>query len=232
MVATKTLSAVVANETAPLAATPNHTAFIRVISGLTVTLVALLGVCSFILSFEALQHFASESGALNPGHAWLFPIMVDGSIIVFSISALRCSIIGEGTRWSMWLVVISTGASILFNIAHAPGGFMPALIGATPPVLLFLSFESMMRQISSSLGSQHLPLTNLLPAFKTKASKKTGVGKALNPQTSKPDDSRKVKALGLLAAGVPKRQVARETSLGLGTVRRLAAALSTDAVPV
>ncbi len=223
MVATKPLPAVLTNEAAPVATASNPATFIRVISGLTVTLVALLSVCSFVLSFEALQHFASESGALNHGHAWLFPIMVDGSIIVFSISALRCSIMGEDTRWSMWLVVISTGASILFNIAHAPGGFMPALIGATPPVLLFLSFESFMRQINSSLGGQHSSLTALLPSIKRKAFKKAGQANTTKPQFHQSVDSRKVKASELLALGMPKRQVARESGLGLATVRKLAA---------
>jgi hypothetical protein len=223
------LSVTVSNEDKTVPASANPANFLRVISGLTIAMVSMLGVCSFVLSFEALRHFASESGALNPAHAWLFPIMVDGSIVVFSISALRCSIVGDDTQWSMALVVLSTAASVLFNMAHAPGGFMPALIGATPPVLLFLSFESLMRQISSSLGGKHSPLTTLLPSFKIKAMKKTVRPGQVEAPAAKPTDERKVKARQLLASGVSKRQVAREVGMGIGTVRRLAATLTATA---
>jgi hypothetical protein len=199
---------------------------VRFISALTVTLVAVLGIASFVLSFEALSHFASESGALNKSHAWLFPLMVDGAIVVFSISALRCSIVGDDTRWSMGLVVLSTAASVIFNIAHAPSGVMPALIGATPPTLLFLCFESLQRQISSSLGGRHSSLLELLPSSKRRPSPrpaKPSPGKPASP-SEKPLEEKKRQARRLLLAGTPKRQVARELGLGVATIRRLAAA--------
>ena len=75
---------------------------VKFISVLTVILVTLLGLASFTLSFEALWHFARESGALSQERAWLFPLVVDGSILVFSISALRSSIVGDDTRsWTV-----------------------------------------------------------------------------------------------------------------------------------
>lgn len=204
---------------------------VRIISGLTVTLVTLLALASFTLSFEALWHFAAESGALARERAWLFPVVVDGSIIVFSISTLRCSIVGDDTRWSMSLVVISTAASVIFNMAHAPGGFMPALVGATPPVLLFLSFESLLRQISGSLGGKHSSLSELLPLQKGKAVPKPIRLQATpkKPEGS-PDDTRREKARQLLALGTPKRQIAREVGLGIATIRRLAANATTPSL--
>lgn len=203
---------------------------VRFISALTVTLVALLGLASFVLSFEALWHFASESGALNRDHAWLFPLTVDGSIMVFSISALRCSIVGDDTRWSMSLVVASTAASVVFNIAHAPSGFMPALIAATPPLLLFLSFESLLRQITSSLGGTHSSLQQLLPAFKRRAAPRPARPATPNPTATqdKSVDERKLRAQQLLVAGTPKRQIARELGLGVATIRRIAANILTQ----
>ena len=204
---------------------------VRFISALTVALVALLGLASFILSFEALWHFASESGALNPDHAWLFPVMVDGSIMVFSISALRCSIVGDDTRWSLSLVVTSTAASVVFNVAHAPAGFMPALIGATPPLLLFLSFESLLRQITCSFGGTHSSLRQLIPTFKRSAAPRPARSATpkLTANQDKPVDERRLRARKLLAEGTPKRQIARELGFGVATIRRIAAELSTPA---
>lgn len=210
------------------------------ISALTVVLVTLLGLASFTLSFEALWHFAHESGALSRERAWLFPLVVDGAILVFSISALRSSIVGDDTRWAMSLVVFSTLASVVFNIAHAPRGVMPALIGATPPVLLFLSFESLLRQINSSLGGREFSLKDLFPAPKRKPAPKPRAAitapapaKALQlpepvePPELKPEDLqvRKDRARSLLSAGTSKREAARQCGLGIATVRRLALSL-------
>lgn len=206
------------------------------ISTLTVVLVTLLGLASFTLSFEALWHFAHESGALSRERAWLFPLVVDGAILVFSISALRSSIVGEDTRWAMSLVVFSTLASVVFNVAHAPSGIMPALIGATPPVLLFLSFESLLRQINSSLGGREFTLKDLLPSTKRKATSKVR-SVSLSPTRaqsepaelteSKLDDlqDRKDRARELLSTGTSKREAARQSGLGIATIRRLALSL-------
>lgn len=201
---------------------------VKFISVLTVILVTLLGLASFTLSFEALWHFARESGALSQERAWLFPLVVDGSIMVFSISALRSSIVGDDTRWAMSLVVFSTFASVVFNIAHAPRGIMPALIGATPPLLLFLSFESLLRQINSSLGGCEFSLRQLLPAVKRKSVSKprlTSPPSTVSADSVQPPEAlelRKDRARELLATGTPKREVARQSGLGIATVRRLA----------
>lgn len=205
------------------------------ISTLTVVLVTLLGLASFTLSFEALWHFAHESGALSQERAWLFPLVVDGAILVFSISALRSSIVGDDTRWAMSLVVFSTLASVVFNIAHAPRGVMPALIGATPPVLLFLSFESLLRQINSTLGGREFSLCQLLPVVKRKPAPKPRAAPAQVTATSEPApssdirqeelQSRKGHALELLSSGMSKRETARQSGLGIATIRRLALTL-------
>jgi len=198
----------------PAALIPDRLSPLRFISRLTITLVVLLASASFVLSFEALWHFAAATGAVGVNHAWVFPLIVDGSIVVFSVSALRCSILGESTRWSISLVVLVTALSMVFNIAHAPRGFLPALVGAAPPLLLFLSFESLMRQIKSELA----PCPSYTPRSKrvrsTPASTVAGAA-----------SDRHVEAKRLLESGLSKRAVARRLSMGTGTVRRLAAQL-------
>lgn len=199
---------------------------IRLISALTVALVGLLALGSFVLSFEALSQFAATSEAISPGRAWVFPLVVDGAIVVFSISALRCSIAGEGQTWPMSLVIVSTTASMLFNVAHAKGGVLSGCTSAMPPLLLFLSFESLMRQIRFSLGAEATaPRKPKRPAQKAtaKAVPKATPRLVPVPVASPPkNDERRQKALALLGQGRSRRAVAKELGMAMATVRKIA----------
>jgi len=125
---------------------------VRLISTITAVLVLLLAIAAFVMSFDALHALAAESGAVAPKYAYVFPLVVDGAIIVFSIGALRASLCAESTRVPMILVVAVTSLSVVFNIAHAPFGLLSCVMAATPPLLLFLAFESLMRQLRSEIG--------------------------------------------------------------------------------
>ena len=163
----------------------------------------------------------------------MFPLVVDGSIIVFSVSAFRCSIMGESERWPLSLVVISTGFSVVFNVAHAPGGLLTALVSAMPPLLLFLSFESMMRQLRSNLrtsgvlGEQAVALAapETFGGSKGKVAAKASPPRKLAPQNAAKDEDRNEQALRLLQSGVSKRAISRQLAMGLPTIRRLALSL-------
>lgn len=123
---------------------------IRALSVSTGLLVALLAAGAFALSFDALNHLAQENG-VTPGLAWVWPLVLDGAIVVFSLSALRASLHRESIGYPMALVVIATVASVIFNVAHAPDGILPHTMAAVPPVFLFLSFELLMRQLRSEV---------------------------------------------------------------------------------
>lgn len=206
---------------------------VRIISTVTIVLVGLLAVASFALSFEALWQLAASSGAISPGRAWLFPLAVDGSIIVFSISALRSSLAGENGRWSMALVVLVTVASIILNIAHAPTSFLAGFVSALPPLLLFLSFESLMRQIHSTLHvgapakqKNIRMVVSMAPPTQIQQpdNKSETAGES---QTNEQVADRRETARRLLEGGSSKKAVARELRMSLTTVRRIAADLVT-----
>ena len=122
------------------------------ISRITAILVILLAVAAFAMSFEALHDLAAKSGAIAPHFSFVFPLAVDGAIVVFSIGALRASLCGEPTKVPMLLVVSVTSLSVIFNISHAPFGLLSCVMAATPPLLLFLAFESLMTQLKSEIG--------------------------------------------------------------------------------
>lgn len=63
----------------------------QTISTITGILVALLAAAAFWLSFDALRHLAAQNG-IEAGMAWLYPAIIDGAIIIFSLSVLQTSL--------------------------------------------------------------------------------------------------------------------------------------------
>ena len=118
------------------------------ISTLTGVLVFLLAAAAFLLSFDALKHLAATNG-IPAGKSWIYPAIVDGAIIVFSLSVLQASLNRQHTLYPWILVGAFTVLSVILNIVHAPNTFLPRVLAAIPPLALFLSFELLMGQIKS-----------------------------------------------------------------------------------
>lgn len=123
---------------------------VRLLSKVTSALVAVLAAGAFALSFDSLQQLAHEHG-VSAGLTWVWPLVLDGAIAVFSLSVLRCSLHREKARYEMSLVVCATVASLAFNMLHAQDGSVAKLMGAVPPLALFASFELVVRQIRSEV---------------------------------------------------------------------------------
>jgi uncharacterized protein YerC len=113
-------------------------------------LVALLAAGAFALSFTALKELASANG-VSVGLTWIWPLILDGAIIVFSMAVLRASLYRESARYPMTLVVCATVASVVFNLAHAPENLVARLMSCVPPLALFAAFELVVRQIRSEV---------------------------------------------------------------------------------
>ena len=116
------------------------------ISTLTGVLVFLLAAAAFLLSFDALKHLAATNG-IPTGKSWIYPAIVDGAIIVFSLSVLQASLNRQHTLYPWILVGAFTVLSVILNIVHAPASFLSRILAAIPPLALFLSFELLMGQI-------------------------------------------------------------------------------------
>lgn len=127
-------------------------------------LVLLLAAGAFALSYAGLKDLASTNG-VNPSLVWVWPLVLDGAIIVFSVCAFRAGLCGESIAYPMFLVVLSTLASIAFNVLHAPvpegahiwseAALIPRIMASIPPLALFLSFEVMIRQLQSQVRQSH-----------------------------------------------------------------------------
>ncbi len=123
----------------------------KVISIASSGLVFALAVVSFVLSYDNLLALAVGSGAIDARLGFLWPFVVDGALVVFSLAVLRNSLLGERALWPFALVVIFSAASVGLNIAHAPADLLARIIASVAPVALLLSFETLMSQVKSEV---------------------------------------------------------------------------------
>ncbi|MGW6728126.1 DUF2637 domain-containing protein [Nocardia sp. NPDC055029] len=104
-----------------------------------VLIVLAIGAAAFVLSFAALRDLAVM--AHTPNHlAWLFPVIVDGTIIQATIAVLALADSDERTFFTRVLIAGAT-VSIGGNIAHAlvsGHGIMAAILAVIAPAALLL----------------------------------------------------------------------------------------------
>lgn len=138
---------------------------VRRISVFVGVMVGFLALASFTLSFEALRQLAVKKGVVVERLSWIFPLVVDGGIIVFSLAALRSSLRRESARWLSLLVVIVTIASVYFNMCHVEQDWLARGLASVPPILLFLSLEVLFFMIRKEI---HYQTTNTTEAIEEK----------------------------------------------------------------
>ena len=96
---------------------------------------------AFWLSFNALADLAARSG-IEPGQAWVWPLIVDGIIVVATVSAVALA--GQRAAWYPWALLaggalVSVTANGLHAIVAADAdvpGVLAASVAAVPPVVL------------------------------------------------------------------------------------------------
>lgn len=103
-------------------------------------LVSLVTIISFVLSYEALWNFAIAGG--KPERlAWLWPVIIDLPIVVFSVVALFAVSLGYNP-WPFRLVVgLATALTVWFNYSYAISQDVSWQVYVTAPVMYFVSFE-------------------------------------------------------------------------------------------
>jgi hypothetical protein len=110
-----------------------------------------IGAAAFLLSYDALRSLALASG-VRPGLARIWLGVLDGFIVVATLTVVAAK---RATRptWYPWaLVVLFSAASVAFNILHAldqaltPAGWVAALVFAMPPMALVLATHLLLQQ--------------------------------------------------------------------------------------
>ena len=101
----------------------------------------LIALGAFWLSFTALKDLARRSG-ISEGQAWAWPLIVDGIIVVATVSVVALA--GHRAAWYPWML-LAAGAlvSVTANALHAViaadadvPGLLAAAVAAVPPLVL------------------------------------------------------------------------------------------------
>jgi Protein of unknown function (DUF2637) len=109
--------------------------------------VLVLAAAAFTLSYDALHQLALDS-RVRPGLAWIWPVVIDGTIVVALLTVLAAKRAGASSGYPWVLAGLFSAASVAFNIAHAPDRPVAQLVFAMAPVALVLTTHLLMQQAS------------------------------------------------------------------------------------
>jgi hypothetical protein len=109
--------------------------------------VLVLAAAAFTLSYDALHQLALDS-RVRPGLAWMWPVVIDGTIVVALLTVLAAKRANARTGYPWTLAGLFSAASVAFNIAHAPDRPVAQLVFAMAPVALVLTTHLLMQQAS------------------------------------------------------------------------------------
>lgn len=114
---------------------------------ITFGLLIFMAFGSFVLSYVAMWYLALDAG-IDWRLAWLWPLVTESGIVVFSLALLRARLHGDDSKSLYWLVIACAVLSVVFNVAHAPDDtWLTWGVFALPPIFLLLSFKTLLWQI-------------------------------------------------------------------------------------
>jgi hypothetical protein len=108
--------------------------------------VLVLAAAAFTLSYDALHQLALDS-RVRPTLAWLWPVVIDGTIVVALLTVLAANRAATRAAYPWALAGLFSLASVAFNIAHAPDRPVAQLVFAMAPVALVLTTHLLMQQV-------------------------------------------------------------------------------------
>ncbi|WP_405161902.1 DUF2637 domain-containing protein [Nocardia sp. NBC_01499] len=191
-----------------------------------VVIIVIIGTAAFVLSFAALRDLAILANTPKQW-AWLFPVIVDGTIIQATISALVLAASPE-RRWFLW--VLGTGAmvSIAGNSLHAvaAGRILPwwasALVAAIAPISLLVDTHGLavlFRAAQHDSIPEPVTVSEPAPAKSPVPARRKAVKRR--------DPNMIARAVAMHAAGESYAEIGR----ALGVSARTAANYATSAAP-
>jgi len=120
--------------------------------------VLVLAAAAFTLSYDALHQLALDS-RVRPELAWMWPVVIDGTIVVALLTVLAAKRAAASTGYPWTLAGLFSLASVAFNVAHAPDRPVARLVFAMAPVALVLTTHLLMQQASWRRPSLDRPAT-------------------------------------------------------------------------
>lgn len=114
------------------------------IARLTNLTVAVLALAAAVLSYDGLHRLALDAG-VPAALGYLLPIVVDGLVVVGSLSTVYAALAGLSARWPWTLVGTGVLASVVGNVMAAQPTTVARVVAAVPPVVLCLALETALR---------------------------------------------------------------------------------------
>ncbi len=115
---------------------------------LTNWLLVLILLIPFLISFGALADLAARNGVSYP---WLYPIMIDGGLIIFKAIALRASLRGKRDNYAWGMAITATVISVGLNVVHVPPTLpqlgLARFMSALPPLVILAAFIAVSRRV-------------------------------------------------------------------------------------
>lgn len=202
---------------------------------------AVAGTCliafgAFWLSFTALADLAARSG-IAAGQAWAWPLIVDGIIVVATVSVVALA--GQKTAWYPWML-LAGGAliSVTANAVHAVVSadadvpdVLAAAVAAVPPIVLLAitHLTVILTRTPTDITTEaprvevhQIPAPNTAPELvSTEGPTALAVAAMENdPPTVESAADRRERAVGLREAGWSNKQIARQVGVHASTVGR------------
>jgi len=202
----------------------------------------LIALGAFWLSFTALADLARRSG-ISEGQAWAWPLIVDGIIVVATVSVVALA--GQRSAWYPWML-LTAGAlvSVTANAIHAVIAadadvprLLAASVAAVPPLVLLaithltvtLTRPISPGDISATATRETFDDANLdghhnaaqwgtVPELPITASEPTGDAPEIRPDLGEHD--RREVAAGLRADGWSNKRIAKHFGVHPSTVGR------------
>lgn len=111
----------------------------------------IVAIASMVLSFDGLRKLATEA-KISDQLAFLFPVIVDGTIIMASLAILRMNLSGQRAVLGWITMFLGTGLSIAGNVISVRNeGVIAMGTHALPPILLATSLELFLSLIRTNI---------------------------------------------------------------------------------
>jgi Protein of unknown function (DUF2637) len=180
--------------------------------------VIVLAAAAFTLSYDALHQLALDS-RVRPALAWLWPVVIDGTIVVALLTVLAAKRVATQAGYPWALAGLFSLASVAFNIAHAPDRPVAQLVFAMAPVALVLTTHLLMQQAG---WRRPTPGPNE-PVGEHQAGPESAhphrSGDDRTPRPVGPDQGSQVGARGRVRAAYQAQLAAGQTPTGAGLAR-------------
>lgn len=110
-------------------------------------LLSLIGVImlgSFLMSYDALYRvYLNNSTNPNMYLAWIWPLLIDIPVILFTIALFLTDLLGAGKAYLWWSgIILYTVLTLAFNLLYATPTFWGYVVAAVKPLGLFVSTEA------------------------------------------------------------------------------------------